>query len=156
MADREEIRKFLDAVEYGVVSTIENGSVKSRAMHFAQDEEFNFYLASLKGDPKLRQMLEQPSVGLLLIKGDQGFPQAEEVEVAGAAEILRDEKERERAFSLLAKKSPIVANMKAGGALGMLEAVRVSPNLVKYRKVEEIMRGVGPKVIEFAGGGSDR
>ncbi|OGB90432.1 1,4-dihydroxy-2-naphthoate octaprenyltransferase [candidate division WOR-1 bacterium RIFCSPHIGHO2_01_FULL_53_15] len=149
---REEIKECLKAIEFGVVSTLENGKIKSRAMHFAIDKDFNFYLASLKGDPKVRQLLEKPEINLLLLKGDQGFPAAREVEAVGSAEIVRGDEARNEAFALLEKRSPVVANMKQGGALGMLEVIRVTPSLLKYRVVEEIMRGVGPTVIEFESG----
>ncbi|MEK7377136.1 MAG: 1,4-dihydroxy-2-naphthoate octaprenyltransferase [Candidatus Margulisiibacteriota bacterium] len=145
----EKIRACLNSIEFGVVSTVEDGIARSRTMHFAQDENFIFYLASVKGDPKIRQIIQNPAVDLLLIKGNPSFPCVEEVEVTGTGEVLRSEEDRARAFNLLENKSPIVANMKQAGATGMLEAVRVVPTLIKHRKVEEIMRGVGPTVKEF-------
>src|SRR3989338_6245742 len=114
---RQEIKQTLDKIEFGVISTIEEGKIKSRAMHFALDEQFNFYLASIKGDPKIKQLISQPALSLLLLQGKEGFPQAKEVEVAGSAEILRSEEERTAAFARLESRSPVVANMKQGGAL---------------------------------------
>ena len=146
---REEILQTLAATEFGVVATLEAGRIKTRAMHFAVDGDLNFYLATLKGDPKVKQFLDNPTASILVIKGDQGFFEAKEVEVTGAAELLANKKEREAALDLLMTRSPVVANMKQGGALDLLSVVKVVPKTVKYRVVQEVIRGVGPTVINF-------
>lgn len=147
---RAQILEKVKTMEYGVVATLDQGKPKVRAMHFAVDDDFNFYLSSLKGDPKVRQLTENRELSLLLLKDEQGFFAAEEIEVSGVGEILQDDAQRRRAFELLAQRSPIVLNMSEGGALGMLEAIKISPLSVKYRLVPEIMRGIGPTVLEFA------
>lgn len=146
---RDEILDILKKIEYGVVSTLDNGQIKSRAMHFAVDSDFSLYVSSLKGDPKLKQLLNNKSITLLLLNDDKGFFEAQEIEVVGFAEVIPDEAARKTIFELLAKSSPIVKNMSEGGALGMLEAIKITPTSVKYRLVPEIMRGIGPTVLDF-------
>ncbi len=146
---KEEIKNVLSTVEFGAVASVEKGEIKVRAMHFAVDDDFNFYLATLKGDPKVKQFIENPTTSLLIIKGDKGFFEAQEIEVVGRAKLVGKE-DREYAFNLLATRSPVVKNMMEGGALDMLAVIKVSPKSLKYRIVPEIIRGVGPAVIEFA------
>jgi len=146
---REEILETLAAVEFGAVATLEGSQVKTRAMHFAADKDFNFYLASLKNDPKIGQLLENSAISLLIIKADKGFFEAREIEVMGQAELITNPQKRQEAFELLAPRSPVVANMKQGGALDLLAVIKVRPQIVKYREVSEIIRGVGPAIIDF-------
>lgn len=146
---KDEILRVLGEVEFGAVATIEGEEIKIRAMHFAVDPDFNFYLASLKGDPKVKQLLENPSASLLIIKGNSGFFEAKEIEVVGSAELLENEG-RKKGLDLLIERSPVVKNMKEGGALDLLAVIKVRPQRLKYRVVQEIVRGVGPTVIDFA------
>jgi 1,4-dihydroxy-2-naphthoate octaprenyltransferase len=150
MHSKEEILETLSQTEFGAVATLEDGQIKTRTMHFAVDPDFNFYLATLKVDPKIKQLLANPSASLLLIKGDKGFFEAKEVEVSGQAEVLNKPEDRKAAFELLAPRSPVVKNMQDGGALDLLAVLKVSPKSLKYREVPEIIRGVGPTVLDFA------
>ena len=56
------------------------------------------YLASMKTDPKIREMTARPEVALLLHESPTGEERTSwEMEITGRAEVVRDATERERA-----------------------------------------------------------
>lgn len=144
---KDKVLAYLNRAEVGAVGTSNLGSPRLRMMHFAADEDFNIYLTSMKGDPKITQWLNVPHTALLIHQGAT-FMEMEECEIIGRAQIA-GEKEREKAVELLRDRSPIVAQMERQGALDRLEFIRVSPFSVKYRFVPEILQGVPPTVFEF-------
>lgn len=147
--DKSKVVEALLAAEFGAIATFEEGKIKLRTMHFAVDDELNFYLASVKTDPKTRQIIQNPTTSLLIIRGEKGFMEAKEIEAVGKAQILSGEEERKHAFELLVPRSPVVANMKQGGALDLLAVIKIKPEMVKYREVPDIIRGVGPLVLDL-------
>lgn len=150
MADRtkEDVLAYLARAEVGAVGTSNMGSPRQRMMHFAVDEEFNFYLTSMKGDPKVIQWSNIPETAMLIHQGDT-FMEMEECEIIGRAEVLRDEEDRNKAIGLLRSRSPIVYQFHEIGALDRLEFIRVKPFTVKYRYVPDILEGLPPTVFEF-------
>ncbi|MFQ6116761.1 MAG: pyridoxamine 5'-phosphate oxidase family protein, partial [Candidatus Bipolaricaulia bacterium] len=64
---REEVLAALRAEETAVVATQgSGGEIRTRKMHYAVDDDFNIYLASMKGDPKTVQITYHPTVSLLV------------------------------------------------------------------------------------------
>lgn len=141
---REEILAVLEDVEVAAVATSEGEHTRVRMMHYATDENFNLYLASMKGDPKIIQMTGNPSVSLLVYKDRTGLNRSREVEISGKAFIVRDEKERGEALETTSMRSP----METGNA-GLLDCIKVVPQTVKYRVFGEIVEGMPPTVVEF-------
>ncbi|MGF7048031.1 1,4-dihydroxy-2-naphthoate octaprenyltransferase [Paenibacillus sp. DS2015] len=150
MAQRsqQEVFEYLERAEVAAVGTSNMGLPRQRMMHFAVDEEFNFYLTSTKGDPKVIQWINIPETAILIHQGPT-FIEMEECEVIGRAELLKDEKDRNKAIELLVNRSPIVGQFHSIGALDRLEFIRVKPFTVKYRFVPEILQGEPPTVFEF-------
>ncbi|WP_068775830.1 prenyltransferase [Paenibacillus sp. FJAT-26967] len=145
---RQEVLDFLARSEVGAVGTSNMGSPRQRMMHFAADEDFNIYVTSMKGDPKVIQWSNIPETAILIHQGAT-FMEMEETEIIGRAEVLKDREDREKAAGLLVSRSPIVAQMKQGDALDKLEFIRIRPFTVKYRFVPEILQGEPPTVFEF-------
>lgn len=145
---KQDILEYLGRAEVGAVGTSNMGSPRQRMMHFAVDEDLNFYLTSTKGDPKVIQWSNIPETAILIHQGAI-FMEMEECEVIGRAEVLKDEQERAKAIDLLEFRSPIVNQFKQIGALDRLEFIRVQPFTVKYRFVPEILQGQAPTVFEF-------
>ncbi len=146
---KEEILEALSKIDYGTVATLDTYRIRSRTMHFANTEDFIFYFASMKGDPKIYQMTLNPSVSLLLNHNEDGLESTCEIEVQGRAEILDATVERKKALLMLSQKSPVVKNMLETGAGSALEVIRMVPEMIKYRVFGEILRGVGPTVLTF-------
>ena len=53
----EEILDALVTADAAAIATQEGPGVRLRIMHHAPAEDFTVYLASMKGDPKIRQLL---------------------------------------------------------------------------------------------------
>jgi 1,4-dihydroxy-2-naphthoate octaprenyltransferase len=150
MAERskQEVLDYLSRAEVGAVGTSNMGLPRQRMMHFAVDEEFNFYLTSTKGDPKVIQWINIPETAILIHQGSS-FIEMEECEIIGRAEVLSDDRDRQKAIELLVDRSPIVGQFHKIGALDRLEFIIVKPFTVKYRFVPEILQGEPPTVFDF-------
>jgi len=84
---KQEVFEYLERAEVAAVGTSNMGLPRQRMMHFAVDEEFNFYLTSTKGDPKVIQWINIPETAILIHQGPT-FMEMEECEVIGRAEVL--------------------------------------------------------------------
>src|SRR3972149_5103739 len=110
-----EILALMDGVPVAAIATIAGDKMRNRMMHYAADENFNIYLASMKGDPKTIQMTNQPSVALLIHQSGMDINNSKEVEITGKAIFVRDPQEREHALQMTAKRSPVVKYMTESG-----------------------------------------
>ncbi|MBI2955078.1 MAG: UbiA family prenyltransferase [Chloroflexi bacterium] len=144
-----DIETVLDSIEVATVATASGEDIRTRVMHYAVDEDFNFYVSSVKGDPKTIQLTHNPSISVLVQQTRTDFVQMEEVEVTGRAEFVRDDEERARALEVLAKRSPVVGYLAQTGALDVLECVKIVPQLIKFRVAGEVVQGKPPKVLDF-------
>lgn len=150
MAERnkQQVLDYLSRAEVAAVGTSNMGSPRQRMMHFGVDNDFNIYVTSMKGDPKIIQWSNIPETALLIHLGET-FLEMEECEVIGRAEVVYDKADRERVLKLMTSRSPIVANFIAIGATDRLEFIRIRPFTVKYRFVPEILQGEKPTIFEF-------
>lgn len=139
----------MENVEVAAIATSAGERMRIRMMHYATDENFNIYLATLKGDPKTVQMTHHPSISLLIHQPGADINESKEVEITGKALFVRDQKERERALEMTAKRSPVVKYLTETGNSGMLDCIKVVPDTIKFRIFKEIVQGMPPTVIEF-------
>lgn len=146
---KKEILSVLKNIPQISVSTRNGPGIRTRMMHFVNDDDFNIYLASLKGDPKTIQLTQNPHISLLALKYEGDFPAATEIEITGSAEFLQDESLRKKWFIEESSKSPIVKYMVDTGNTNKLELIKVQPEIVKYRIAQEIVQGIPPTVINF-------
>jgi len=147
--DQTEMISLLENVEVISVATSAGENIRIRMMHHAADEEFNIYLATMKGDPKTAQMTHHPSISLLAHQPGTDINGSKEVEITGKALFVKDPKEREQALEMTARKSPVVKHLVEAGNSDILDLIKVVPNLIKFRIFREIMQGIPPTVIEF-------
>lgn len=124
------------------------GTPRQRMMHFGSDEDFNIYVSSMKGDPKIIQWSNIPETAMLIHQG-KTFMEMEECEIIGRAEIIKNKEDRNLAIELMRKRSPIVANFYNINATDRLDFIRIKPFIVKYRFVPEILQGEVPTIFEF-------
>ena len=101
---RRRIREALLAAKKVAVGTHAGAEVRVRMMHpgawLSDDPAARpvVYLASMKTDPKIREMTTRPEVALLLHESPTGEEATSwEMEVTGRADVVRDPAERERA-----------------------------------------------------------
>ncbi len=147
--DKNEILSILSNLEVAGIATSGGDHIRIRMMHYAFDDEFNIYLASMKGDPKIIQLTTNPSISLLAHESQENINKSKEVEIIGKALILKEEKERNKALGAIAERSPVVAHLRSSGNESMLECIKVLPQTVKLRIFEEIVQGLPPTVVEF-------
>lgn len=150
MAQRSktQVLDYLKRAEVAAVGTSNMGTPRQRMMHFGFDENFNIYVSSMKGDPKVIQWSNIPETALLIHQGNT-FMEMEECEIIGRAEIVRDKEERNKVINIMATRSPIVAKFIEIKALDQLEFIRIKPFLVKYRFVPEVLQGEAPTIFEM-------
>lgn len=146
---RKEILSILNDLKVAGIATSGGDHIRIRMMHYAFDNDFNIYLASMKGDPKIIQLTTNPSVSLLAHESQENINKSKEVEIIGKALILKEEKERNKALEAIAERSPVVAYLVNTGNESMLECIKLIPQTVKLRIFEEIVQGLPPTVFEF-------
>ncbi|MEO7835895.1 MAG: 1,4-dihydroxy-2-naphthoate octaprenyltransferase [Ginsengibacter sp.] len=145
---KQEVLDYLSRAEVAAVGTSNMGTPRQRMMHFGADENFNIYVSSMKGDPKVIQWSNIPETALLIHQG-KSFMEMEECEIIGRAEIIKNKEERDAAIELMNVRSPIVANFVKIGATDRLEFIRIKPFIVKYRFVPEVLQGEKPTIFEY-------
>ena len=145
---KQEVYDYLSRAEVAAVGTSNMGTPRQRMMHFGADQNFNIYVSSMKGDPKVIQWSNIPETALLIHQG-KTFMEMEECEIIGRAEIIKDKGEREKALQIMNLRSPIVANFVKINAADRLDFIRIKPYTVKYRYVPEILQGEKPTIFEF-------
>jgi 1,4-dihydroxy-2-naphthoate octaprenyltransferase len=145
---KQEVLDYLARSEVAAVGTSNMGSPRQRMMHFAADDEFNIYVTSMKGDPKVIQWSNIPETAMLIHQGAT-FMEMEECEIIGRAEVIKEKEDRDKAALLLETRSPFVAQLKQMDALDRLEFIRIRPYTLKFRYVPEILQGDPPTVFEF-------
>jgi 1,4-dihydroxy-2-naphthoate octaprenyltransferase len=115
------------------------------------------YLASMKSDPKIREVTSRPEIALLLHESPTGEEHTSwEMEITGRAEVVRDAAERERAKQATMRTSSIVQYLESVGQTDLLAFVRVTPRFMKHRVFGEIVAGRPPSIIEFASAAADQ
>jgi 1,4-dihydroxy-2-naphthoate octaprenyltransferase len=146
----DEVMALLRDAELVVVATAAGERIRTRMMHFATGPDFSVYLASMRGDPKTLQITHHPAISLLVHAPGSDINDSREVEITGQAVLVRDEEERGRALEATAVKSPVVKHMVETGNAGLLDCIKVVPEVVKLRVFREIVQGIPPTVIDFA------
>ncbi|MBI2832623.1 MAG: 1,4-dihydroxy-2-naphthoate octaprenyltransferase [Chloroflexi bacterium] len=146
---REEILSLMQSIPVAAIATSAGEKPRIRMMHYAVDENFNIYLATMKGDPKTVQMTNYPSLSLLIHKDGGDINESREVEITGKAVFVKDAVEREQALALTARTSPVVKYLTETGNASVLDCIKVLPDTVKYRIFKEIVQGMPPTVVEF-------
>lgn len=145
------------------VGTHAGEEVRVRMMHpgawLPEDEAARpiVYLASMKTDPKIREMSARPEVALLLHESPTGEEHTSwEMEITGRAEVVRDAAERARAKEATMRTSSIVRYLDSVGQVDLLAFVRVTPRFMKHRVFGEIVAGRPPSILDFGSAGDER
>ena len=153
---RRRIREALLNAKKVAVGTHAGEEVRVRMMHpgaWLPDDETArpvVYLASMKNDPKVREMSARPEVALLMHESPDGQEHTSwEMEITGRAEIVRGAEERERAKKATMRTSSIVTYLDSIGQTDILAYVKVTPRFMKHRVFGEIVGGRPPSILDF-------
>jgi 1,4-dihydroxy-2-naphthoate octaprenyltransferase len=154
---RRRIREALLAATRVAVGRHAGEEVRVRMMHpgpwLPDDESARpfIYLASMKQDPKIREITTRPEIALLIHESPTGEEHTSwEMEVTGRGEVVRDPAERERAKQATMRTSSIVRYLDSVGQTDLLAFVRVTPRFMKHRVFGEIVAGRPPSILEFS------
>jgi 1,4-dihydroxy-2-naphthoate polyprenyltransferase len=160
---RRRIREALLAARRVAVGTHAGEEVRVRMMHpgawLPDDENARplVYLASMKTDPKVREVTSRPEIALLLHESPAGEENSSwEMEITGRAELVRDPSERERAKLATMRTSSIVQYLDSVGQTDLLAFVRVTPRFLKHRVFGEIVAGRPPSILDFGDAGTEQ
>src|SRR5688572_22749363 len=160
---RRRIRAALLDAKRVAVGTHAGEEVRVRMMHpgaWLPDDETArpiVYLASMKTDPKIRELQTRPEIALLLHESPTGEEHTSwEMEVTGRAEIVRDAAERERAKQATMRTSSIVQYLDSVGQTDLLAFVKVTPRFMKHRVFGEIVAGRPPSILDFGDAVAER
>ncbi len=160
---RRRIHDALLAARRVAVGTHAGEEVRVRMMHpgawLPDDASAQplVYLASMKSDPKIREITSRPEIALLLHESPTGEESTSwEMEITGRAEVVRDPAERERAKRATMRTSSIVQYLDSVGQTDLLAFVRVTPRFMKHRVFGEIVAGRPPSILEFTDASADR
>ena len=153
---RARINHALFEAKKVAVGTHAGEEVRVRMMHpgpflpAEPDARPILYLASMKTDPKIREMTTRPEVALLLHESPTGEEHTSwEMEITGRAEVVRSAEERERAKVATMRTSSIVTYLDSVGQTDLLAYVRVTPRFIKHRVFGEIVAGRAPSILEY-------
>ena len=158
----ERVSHALFEAKKVAVGTHAGEEVRVRMMHpspFLPDEGGEarpvIYLASMKTDPKIREMTTRPEVALLMHESPTGEEHTSwEMELTGRAEIVRSAEERERAKKATMRTSSIVSYLDSIGQTDLLAFVKVTPRFIKHRVFGEIVAGRAPSILDYSGAAS--
>jgi 1,4-dihydroxy-2-naphthoate octaprenyltransferase len=145
----EAIIETAQSASVACVSSFAGTNIRNRMMHFAIGSDFTFYLASMKADPKIRQLLSRSDISLLIHIPGPHFAEDREIEVTGTAAVLKEDTRIQEALELLKPRSPVVGTMVQSGNVRLLRFIAVRPQTVKYRYVKDILQGHAPQIIRF-------
>ena len=153
---RRRIREALLNAKRVAVGTHAGEEVRVRMMHpgaWLPDDETArpiVYLASMKSDPKIREVTTRPEISLLMHESPTGEEHTSwEMEVTGRAEVVKDPAERERAKLATMRTSSIVQYLDSVGQTDLLAFIRVTPRFMKHRVFGEIVAGRPPSILDF-------
>ncbi len=146
-----EILSFLKKGTLGILGTNDTNSdnVRQRVMYYGIDDEFNCYLMSTKESPKIDQVQSSSKVSFIILTIEDPYENSWEIEIDGLAELLSDRKEIDFALEKLKGKNPFADVVLESGIIEQFDFVKLTPDIVRFRKYGEALRGNPPTILEM-------
>ena len=148
---KSKILDYLKKGSLGILSTRETNSenIRQRVMYFGIDDEFNCYLMSTKGSPKIEQVQSSSKVSFIIFSKEDPYDRSWEIEIDGIAEPLENKKEINFALEKLQGKNPFADVAVESGIIGQFDFVKLIPEIVRFRVYGEILNGNPPTILHF-------
>lgn len=118
-------------------------------MWFGNDQDFNFYLYTLKGAPKLECVKINDQVTLLITVQGKFILDYSEIEVAGTAQVICQRSEREAALELISTKGDEPSQVINPTNFDFFDVIKVKPALIRFRVYKEMKQGIEPTILKF-------
>ena len=146
-----EILSFLKKGTLGILGTNDTKSenVRQRVMYYGIDDKFNCYLMSTKESPKIDQIQSSSKVSFIILTIEDPYENSWEIEIDGFAELLSDKKEIDFALEKLKGKNPFADVVLESGIIRQFDFVKLTPDIVRFRKYGEALSGNPPTIIEM-------
>lgn len=146
-----EILEYLKKESLGILGTLETNSenIRLRVMYYGIDDEFNCYLMSTKGSPKIDQVQSSSKVSFIIFTIEDPYDESWEIEIDGTAELLKKKKEINFALEKLKGKNPFADVVVKSGIVGQFDFVKLTPEIIRFRVYKEALNGNPPSILHF-------
>ncbi|NQV18953.1 MAG: pyridoxamine 5'-phosphate oxidase family protein [Armatimonadetes bacterium] len=146
-----EILEYLKKESLGILATLEPNSenIRLRVMYYGIDDEFNCYLMSTKGSPKIKQVLSSSKVSFIIFTIEDPYDESWEIEIDGTAELLKKKKEINFSMEKLKGKNPFADVALESGIIEQFDFVKLIPEIVRFRVYREALNGNPPSILYF-------
>ena len=150
-AVKRKIESYLQKSEIGILGTLDEmtRAVRQRIMYYSIDRDFNFYLMSTKGSPKLQQMFSESNPSFMVFGLEEPYDQSWEIEATGTAELLKERESIYFALNRLRERNPFAAVALESGITGQFDFIRLSTHMIRFSEYGETLQGKPPEILKF-------
>jgi len=144
--DIGEILSHLSRETVGILGTLDNKSenIRLRVMYYRIDNKFNCYLMSMKGSPKISQILLSSSISFIIFGLEEPYDNSWEVEIDSSAQILNQSEEINYALEKLKERNPFADVAIESSITEQFNLIKLIPKIVRFRLYGEALTGVPP------------
>jgi len=149
--DIGEILSHLSRETVGILGTLDNKSenIRLRVMYYRIDNKFNCYLMSMKGSPKISQILLSSSISFIIFGLEEPYDNSWEVEIDSSAQILNQSEEINYALEKLKERNPFADVAIESSITEQFNLIKLIPKIVRFRLYGEALTGVPPTILKL-------
>ena len=149
--DIGEILSYLNRQTVGILGTLDNKSenIRLRVMYYRIDNKFNCYLMSMKGSPKISQILLSSSISFIIFGLEEPYDNSWEVEIDSSAQILNQSEEINYALEKLKERNPFADVAIESSITEQFNLIKLIPKIVRFRLYGEALTGVPPTILKL-------
>ena len=149
--DIGEILSHLSRETVGILGTLDNKSenIRLRVMYYRIDNKFNCYLMSMKGSPKISQILLSSSISFIIFGLEEPYDNSWEVEIDSSAQILNQSEEINYALEKLKERNPFADVAIESSITEQFNLIKLIPKIVRFRLYGETLTGVPPTILKL-------
>lgn len=149
--EEKEILSHLRKRQIAVVSTKDEKEnlLRSRVMYYGVDDKFVTYLMSVKGSPKIDQILNASGITMIVYDLEDPFDRSWEVEINGLAKPLVFQNDINTALETMKGRNPFADVALEAGISSQFALIKLTPKFVRYRVYSEALDQVPPTILRF-------
>ncbi|OVE78599.1 hypothetical protein BVY01_05060 [bacterium I07] len=135
----------------GILGTVNTNTNESRlrVMYYGVDDDFNCYMMSTKGSPKVEQISMCSSVAFLIFVVEEPYDLSWEIEVNGQAVFLDNDSEIQIALKTMMDRNPFADVALESGITRQFDFFKLIPVTIRFRIYGEALQGNEPTILEF-------
>ena len=149
--NKSKVMDYLKKESLGILGTQENETniIRQRVMYYGIDDDYNCYLMSTKGSPKIEQVQYSSKVSFIIFTVEEPYDESWEIEIDGYAELLKNKSEINFALEKLEGKNPFADVAIGSGIIGQFDFVKLTPKIIRFRVYGEALNGNPPSIMQF-------